>query len=70
MNEKLYHLGRTFVQDKIENNDPKNKNITYTFKEVKGDEYLSDLIICIGMPIYHYPHLYKEGLTNNRKYTK
>lgn len=66
--EKLFHLGRTFVQDRIENADPKKKDFNYTFKEVKGDEYLADLIICIGMPIFHYPHLYKEGLNSKLEY--
>lgn len=64
VNEKLYHLGRTFVMEKL----TAEKTIVSTFKEVKGEEFLSDLIIGIYSPIYHFPHLYKEGLSNTLKF--
>lgn len=67
VNEKLYHLGRTFVIERQAQTD-KKKEIVSTFKEVKNDDFLKDLIICMDMINYHFPNLYQEGLANTMKY--
>jgi hypothetical protein len=68
ISEKLYHSGRTFVMEKQTPKDPKQKEIISNFKEVKGEEFLADLIIGIYSLVYHFPHLYKEGLSNTLKF--
>lgn len=68
VNEKLYHLGRTFVLEKQAQTDKTKKDIVYTFKEAKNDAYMQDLIMCMDMVNFHFPNLYQEGLANLVKF--
>ncbi len=62
VSERLYHLGRTFFQEK-QAQDPKKKEVVYNFQEVKQDLQLRDLILCYNMVNFHVPNLYQEGLS-------
>lgn len=60
---KLVHLGRTFVIEK-QKIKKEEKEITYSFEEIKNFSYFNDIIFSKKMVEYHFPHLYEEGLNN------
>lgn len=57
---KLVHLGKTFVIEKQKENN--QKEMYYSFEEIKNFTYFNDLIFSKKMVQYHFPHLYEEGL--------
>ena len=61
---KLVHLGRTFVIEKKKDIKKEQKEIIYSFEEIKNFAYFNDIIFSKKMVEYHFPHLYEEGLSN------